>query len=324
MSPAKKRGKSRAKSIVKSPKVVDEKARLRKKPKYKSFYLHESIKHPGPRLPSALKIGQKAFRLLAANARPLTWFVVVYGLLSLVFVSGVVSPINIDEVRFRLEEQTGQDSSFTNNITILGLMLTSSLRASGDVSALYQLLFIITSVLALIWLYRQQQAGTKVSIKDAYYRGMYPLVPFVAIVLLMFIQILPAAVGNALYGQVVASGLAVTGVEQLFWFLFFLLLILLSLYFISSSLIALFVVTLPEMTPLAALREARLMVAHRRMSVLLRVVSVILLMIVMYIAIVFPAIFVSAALAQVFFFLLTILAIPFATAYLFVLYRELL
>ena len=321
---AKKKAKTRPKTIVKKPKVVAPDARLRKKPKYKSFQLHETIKHSGPSLPSWLAIGKKAVRLLLANARPMTWFLVVYGLLFLVFVRGIVAPLDIDSIRAQIETYTGSSASLSDNVTIMGLLINSSLGASGDVSAMYQMIFVTTSALALIWLFRQQQAGNKVSLKEAYYRGMYPLVPFLLVGAVIVLQAIPVAVGNALYGSVIRGGLAVTFVEQLFWFLLFLLTIILSLYLISSSLIALYVVTLPEMTPKTALVEARKLVLHRRINVLLKIIALVLLMGAIYVAVIFPALLTSALLAQILFFILTILALPFVVAYLFVLYRELL
>lgn len=316
--------RTRSKQIVKTPKTTAADAKLRQKPHYKSFYLHKTIKHPGPKVPSWFEITKKALWLMLANTKPLTWFVIIYGLLSIIFVSGLVSSININDIKEQIKAQSGKGINLSGNITILGVLLSSSFQASGEVSALYQVIFVVTSALALVWLYRQQQAGSRVTLKDAYYRGMYPLVPFMLVCVVIALQALPAALGNKVYGSVIGGGLAVTFVEQLFWFLFFLMLILLSLYLISTSLIALFVVTLPEMTPLSAIREARSMVAHRRASVLLKVVALVAAMLVIYVLVVFPAILISTTLAQVLFFLLTILAVPFAVAYLFVLYRELL
>jgi len=89
-------------------------------------------------------------------------------------------------------------------------------------------------------------------------------------------------------------------------------------------LIALFIVTLPEATPTIALKEAHSLVQYRRIAVLVRVIALILTIVGVYLAVVFPAIFVSSALSQITFFLITLLVVPFSVAYLFVLYRELL
>lgn len=259
-----------------------------------------------------------------ANKTAITLFLLCYAIVFLVFVRGVVAPLDIDKIREQIKAYTSGTSSFSNNITIIGLMLHSAFNASGDISMMYQMLFILSSVLALIWLFRQQQAGNKVSIKDAYYRGMYPLVPFLVLIVVIALQAAPSIVGNSLYGAVVRDGLAVTALEQVFWFFFFILLIVLSLYLISMSLMALFIVTLPEMTPYIALKEAKKLVEHRRISLLFRVVALVLILGATYLAIVFPSIFVSATLSQILFFLLTLLIVPFTVAYLFVLYRELL
>lgn len=320
----KKHVKKGSSSVVKSPKIVAADARLRKKPKYRSFRLHPVIKHPGPELPSWYQLSKKALMLMWANKTAITLFLLCYAIVFLVFVRGVVAPLDIDKIREQIKAYTSGTSSFSNNITIIGLMLHSAFNASGDISMMYQMLFILSSVLALIWLFRQQQAGNKVSIKDAYYRGMYPLVPFLVLIVVIALQAAPSIVGNSLYGAVVRDGLAVTALEQVFWFFFFILLIVLSLYLISMSLMALFIVTLPEMTPYIALKEAKKLVEHRRISLLFRVVALVLILGATYLAIVFPSIFVSATLSQILFFLLTLLIVPFTVAYLFVLYRELL
>jgi len=93
---------------------------------------------------------------------------------------------------------------------------------------------------------------------------------------------------------------------------------------ISASVIALFIVTLPEMTPMLSLKKAKELVTFRRANVLGKVMILIILVAIFYVSIVLPAIFVSAALAQFAFFFLTIFMVPFVVAYLFVLYRELL
>lgn len=275
-------------------------------------------------MPSWYQLMKKAMRLLWANKKAILIFTLTYAVIFLVFVRGIVAPLDIDKIRDQITAYTSGTSSLSNNITIVGLMLHSAFTASGDVATIYQLLFLLSSVLALIWLFRQQQAGNTVSIKDAYYRGMYPLVPFLVIVAVIALQVLPSVIGNSLYSAVVRDGLAVTALEQVFWFLFFILLIVLSLYLVSMSLIALFIVTLPEMTPWVALKEAKLLVEHRRIAVLFNVIALLLILVSIYVAVVFPAIFISAALSQILFFLLTLLVVPFSVAYLFVLYRELL
>ncbi len=311
--------------IVKSPKILSATAKIRKKPEYKSFRLHLPVKRPDLQIPSWFEITKKALKLIRANAKPIAWFFLIYGLLYLVFVRGVVSPVNIDSVRDEIDAATGTAaSSIVKNVTAMSVLFQSAVSSGGEVAGLYQMLFLISSALALIWLFRQQQAGNKVSMKEAYYRGMYPLVPFVLVVLVIALQTLPATIGNFLFTTVNSTGIAVTAFEQLIWLLFFLSTLLLSLYMISASVIALFIVTLPEMTPMSALKKARELVTFRRANVLFKVIILLILVGLFYVGVVLPAIFISAILAQVVFFFLTVFIVPFVIAYLFVLYRELL
>jgi K+-sensing histidine kinase KdpD len=158
----------------------------------------------------------------------------------------------------------------------------------------------------------------------AFYRGMYPLIPFILVLIVMGLQLIPALIGNFLFTTVINGGLAVGFIEQAMWTLFFILTILLSLYMISSSSIALYIVTLPEMTPMIALRQARELVRYRRFSVLLRALALILVIFFLLFVIVLPVIFIAPSLAEWIFFLITVLAIPLVHGYMFSLYRELL
>ncbi len=317
--------KTRSKKVVKQPKIVAKDAKLRKKPKYKSLRLHKRVKHPSQPIPSWWKITKKASKLILVNKKAIGWFILIYSLLYLVFVRGFASPVDIDEIRNNFDGVLTDDaSSLATNFTFFSLMVSSTTSAAGEISGLYQMIFIITSALALIWLFRQQQAGNKVTIKEAFYRGMYPLVPFVIIVIVLALQTIPASIGNYLFTTVTSTGLAINFLEQFVWLLLFISLLLLTLYLISSSLIALFVVTLPDMTPKIALSKAKELVSFRRFSVMRKVIALIILVVFIYIVIVFPMIFLSADLAQFVFFFLTVVVVPFAVAYLFVLYRELL
>ncbi len=320
-----KKSKARKKTVVKVPKIVAANARIRKKPEYKSFRLHKSVKRPDLAIPSWYKITKKAFKLLRANLKPIIWFFIIYGLLYLVFVRGVVSPVNIDSVRDQVNDATGAAAStLIKNVTAMSVLFQSAISTGGDIASLYQMMFIIVSTLALIWLFRQQQAGNNVSMKDAFYRGMYPLVPFVLVLLVIILQAMPATIGSFLFTTVTSTGIAVNTFEQVIWLLLFLSTLILSLYMISASVIALFIVTLPEMTPMLALKKAKELVTFRRANVLGKVVILIILVGLFYVSIVFPSIFISAVLAQVTFFFLTVIMVPFVVAYLFVLYRELL
>ena len=311
--------------IVKQPKILADEVRLRKKPKYKSFRLHKRVKHPAGPLPSWRVLTIKTVRLLVANKKNIFQFFIIYGVLYLVFVRGFSAPVDTDEIREAFESIGAEEvSSLATNFTVFGLIVQSTTNAGGDIAALYQLFLVMVSSLAFIWLFRQQQAGNAITMKDAFYKGMYPFIPFTLLVVLAGLQTIPATIGNFLFRTVTESGLAINTAEQTVWLLLMLLLFLLSLYLITSTIIALFIVTLPEMTPMLALKKAKELVTFRRFSVIRKVTALIAFVVFAYVILVFPVIFISSIAAQLVFFMLTLLMVPFAVGYLFVLYRELL
>jgi uncharacterized membrane protein YoaK (UPF0700 family) len=93
---------------------------------------------------------------------------------------------------------------------------------------------------------------------------------------------------------------------------------------ISSSLFALYIVTLPDMTPFKALRSARELVRHRRWTVLRKILFLPIILLVVAAIIMLPIIIWLTSLAQWVFFLLTMFALVAANAYMYTLYRELL
>lgn len=312
------------KSIVKQPKITPKDAKLRKKPQYKSFRLHKRIKHPGPKLPNWWTIFLKSLRLLRANIKPLLLFLLLYSVITIILVRGIAPLVDIEGLKESYEEFGLEIGGFTLGLTAFGSLLQASTQNVNAVAQLYQMILLIVASLAFIWLFRQQQAGNKVTMKMAFYRGMYPLIPFTLLILLIALQLIPATIGNFLFATVTTNQLVVGFFEQFAWVMLFIFTILLSLYWISSSLIALFVVTLPEMTPMMALREAKELVRYRRVSVLLKIIALIFIIIAALIIIVLPLIFFQPLVAEWVFFALTIIAVPFCVSYLFCLYRELL
>jgi hypothetical protein len=88
--------------------------------------------------------------------------------------------------------------------------------------------------------------------------------------------------------------------------------------------VALYVVTLPDMTPLTALRSARDLVRYRRLSVFRKLIFLPIALGVIMAVVMLPFIFVVPVLAQWVFFALSMLALIVGHAYFYVLYRELL
>jgi hypothetical protein len=185
------------------------------------------------------------------------------------------------------------------------------------------MLLVIIS-LATIWGLRQVSAGNKPRIRDAFYKGLYPIVPLILVLLVIGLQLIPMAVAGWLYSAVIVGGVAGTLIEKILWILLVILAILLSLYMISSSLFALYIVTLPDMEPMQALRSARQLAVHRRWTILRKIVFLPFILFVIAALIMLPTIILLPFIAEWIFLVLSLFGWIVTLCYIYNLYKELL
>jgi hypothetical protein len=93
---------------------------------------------------------------------------------------------------------------------------------------------------------------------------------------------------------------------------------------VTSSVFALYIVTLPNVTPMAALRSARDLVLHRRWLIMRKVLFLPVALLVIAAIIMVPVIILSPAVAEWLFFGLSMLALAVVHSYMYGLYRELI
>lgn len=249
---------------------------------------------------------------------------IVYGLLNIVLAQGLGGS-DVSNLKSQLSQVfTGNFGAVTSSLVVFASLIGSAGTSSDGTSAAYQLFLTLIASLAIIWALRQANAGISFRIRDAYYRGMYPLVPFVLVLLVVGLQLLPLAIGSSIYSVVMTQGIAVNGLEQTLWALIFAALALVSLYMLASSLFALYIVTLPDMTPMKALRSARELVRSRRWTVIRKVLFLLPSLLLIGAIVMVPFILFLTAAATLVFFLLTTFSLVAVHGYMYSLYRELL
>lgn len=277
------------------------------------------------KLPNVWQLTRAAALILWRYRRLFIGITLIYGLLNLVLVQGLASGTNVSNLKSELNQVfTGHFGSLASSLSVFVVLVGGAGNGSSQTAGAYQLFLGLITSLAVIWALRQVLAGATIRIRDTYYRGMYPLIPFILVLVVVGLQLLPLLIGSLLYGIVNSNGIAVHFVEKLIWILIYAGLALWSLYMLSSSLLALYIVTLPDMTPRRALRSARDLVNHRRWTVLRKILCLPLILLVVAALIMVPIIIWLTALAQWVFFLLTMFALVAVHAYMYTLYRELL
>jgi hypothetical protein len=93
---------------------------------------------------------------------------------------------------------------------------------------------------------------------------------------------------------------------------------------VSSSIFALYIVTLPDVTPMQALRSARELVRYRRWSIARKVLFLPVSLLVIAAVIMVPVILLVTPASEWVFFILSMLSIAVIHSYMYSLYRELL
>lgn len=158
-----------------------------------------------------------------------------------------------------------------SGLTLATLALSGLNAELSESQQIFGVLLGVIAWLTTVWLLRNILAGHKVKMRDGLYSAGAPLISSVIIVLVIALQLLPVALAAVGYSAATSSGLlAGGGVESMVFWAAALLLGVLSMYWITSSLFALVIVTLPGMYPYRALKAAGDIVLGRRVKLLLR------------------------------------------------------
>lgn len=294
-----------------------------KKPKSKAV-----IKSTAPkRLPNVWELSRSALVVLWRQRWTIIGIVLIYGAINLAVAQGFSSGLSVSTAKSQLNSLFhGHFSSVGSNLTIYALMLASLGGVSSNSGGFgYSLFLGVLASLAIIWTIRNSSNKVGlVSLRDAYYRGMYPLIPFLAILFLIGLELLPMVAGISIYVTAINNAIAITAVEKLGFILLMLLLSSLTLFWLSSSIFALYISTLPDMTPLKALRSAKDLVKKRRYLVLPRLLFLPVALLTISAVIMLPFISWVAPAAPWILLLLSLLLLAITHSYLYNLYRELL
>lgn len=305
-------------------KATDNK-RIRKATKHRSFRLTKTKLKQAKSLPSIKRTIFLPLKLMWRNKKSYSAIILIHAGLVFVLVSGLGQNFNIDETKRQFLDTTGISShDLASSFTLFSYLLSNANSASSDTAGIYQLLIGVIIFLATIWLTRRLVAGDKISVKDAFYRGMYPIIPFILLVLLIVVQLLPMVIGNFVLFTVINNGLANTLAEIILWISLFVILSLISIYLIISTIVALNIVTLPDVTPIQALRSSKELVLHRRLGIIARLLVLPLILLALSMVIFVPLIMFVPVIVEPLFLVFSCFWLIYYVVYLYSFYRELL
>lgn len=281
----------------------------------------------------------QVLQLLKRNWKLFGLLVLSYAVLSGIFV-GIASQQNYASLTDTLQSTGGQvfqgnwgevgKASLLFLATVSGSLSPSTDTAQQIIGSLIALLTWLT----VVWLLRNILAGHKVRLRDGIYSAAAPLISTFLVALVLVVQLLPLALALLGYEAAQATGLLTGGVEAMLFWAVASLLALLSLYWVTSTMIALVVVTLPGMYPLRAIKTAGDLVVGRRLRILLRLLFMLLGLAIIWAVIMIPIILLDTWLKSVWPALANVPTIPiillamsslsvvWVSSYVYLLYRK--
>lgn len=220
-----------------------------------------------------------------------------------------------------------------------GLLLLSGISGSfspqlTDAQQIYSALILLLTWLTAVWLLRVILAGKKPRLRDGLYNAGGPIVATGIVFLLVLVQLLPAAIGVIIFSSAMTTNLFETGFIAMMISIVVGLLIVASLYWVVSGMLAMIVVTLPGMYPWRAIRTAGDMAIGRRIRILLRILWMLLIGFISWIVVLLPVIVLTRLLEKVLPFIQSVPIVPVVMAcmsslvvvwsatYMYVLYRK--
>lgn len=278
-------------------------------------------------LPGYIGLTRETAGTLHANRWLFGSFFLLYAVTAAV-VLGIASQANYASVTDALTQST--PNVFLRTLTIFGAAISGGFNptASTDTGVLAGLLLLL-GWLTMVWLLRHVTNGTAVRLRDGLYNAGAPLIPTALVAVAGLLQALPLIATAIVYSAAVSSNFLAGGVETMLFVAVAALLALLSLYWLSSTFIALVVVTLPGMYPWAALRAAGDLAVGRRLRLLLRLLWLGLLIVIVWAVVLIPTILLAGVLpvswlplVPVAILGLTAFSLVLSSTYIYLLYRK--
>jgi hypothetical protein len=247
------------------------------------------------KMPGYWAFGVYVRKLLWQQKKVFLLLALTYAIISAIMV-GIASQDTYTLLTDTIKETSGD--LFTGNWGEVGkasLLFISTISGGisnnlSDVQQVYAALIILMTWLTTVWLLRNILANQKARLRDGLYNASSPLLSTALVSLLLIAQLLPIALVVLGYSAAGSTGLLAGGVEAMLFWIAAILLTSISLYWITSTFIALIVVTLPGMYPMQAIRTAGDLVIGRRIRILLRLLWMALGVAIAWVIVMIPVI----------------------------------
>lgn len=293
--------------------------------RYRSFRLQKKIKPELKPLPTSWELVKQTFSFIWLHKKIILGIFFVHLLVYYVVIRAPIQP-DVSKIQNTIssavEESGTKVNSFESNVVTLSAVLGSTGATQQNGTLAMVILGIVG--LAYIWAIRMLHNGNKITIRDSFYQGMTPILTVGFVLTVVILELLPFAFASFVYTLARTSGIFVTGFEDLAFFTVTMLIGLLSFYWMTSGIIAVFMVALPGVYPVFALSSARKLVQFQRLKVFRRMLSLPLMLGFAYLTLLVISIRFFPSKTFIFAEIVQLLFVPLVLTYLYKLYRSML
>lgn len=304
--------------------------RKKKKPEYQSFRLRKRIKPAAFKpIPSAWFLWKDSIKFIRHHWKKVGLFLLIYMVLYVLFVRGLGSAIDFANVKQNLSENGSSANGLVRSLIFFSVLVSASSATNSDLAAAYQSIIFLVGSLAFIWLIRalHSKNSKSVRVKDSFYQGMQPLVPFILVFVVLALEMIPLSIGTYLLSMALSSA-GISVLETGMFILLAALISLVSLYLLSGTWSALYIVTLPKAEPWASVKASNKLISVQRWYVMRRLLALAMFVLSTAALLVIPLLLVLPDgfeyIAEYGFYIYVLVAFSVAHTYLYKLYKSLL
>ena len=253
------------------------------------------------KLPGYFALTKQAWQLMRKHWRIFVGLTAIYAVLG-VLLSGLISQDTYQQLKDTINgtNQGGALGTIVPTLMLFAGVVTNQLgnstSSAGSSQQVIGALIGLYIWLTTIWLVRGVIVGKRPKIRDGLYNAGAPVIALSVLVFIALIQLLPAAIAVIIYGAADTSGMLQQTVVLMLAAGATILIVTLSIYWLTSTLFAMVIITLPGMYPLEAARLASDVVLGRRMRILLRLMWLLVVLAVVWAVVLIPVIIIDGAL----------------------------
>ncbi len=323
-----------------SKKKPEKKSRVKLHHSFKRSYREDYVRELN--VPNLTTHAVDTFKILFKNWKLFLPFLLIMAILNIILV-GLMNESTYVQFQNILEQNNeALANGKLGNFAKSGLLLVSTVTSGGlssglsEAQQIFAIIIFLLIWLITIYLLRHLLAGHKIKLRDGFYNALTPLISTFVCLIVAFIESIPILLVIIAYSAAVSTDFLSTPFYALIFFIFASLMLILSGYLLSSSLVALIAVTAPSLYPLEALRIANDLMMSRRIKFIIRLLFLIFVLALVWVVVMMPIImldlwlksFVSwlngVPIVPLFLLLMSCFSFIYISAYLYLFYRRML